>query len=166
VCNWYAAACRKWEQVWLGEQNWCGWGRGRQRERILYKVRWFIFNRATPPPSPSTRGTDPLLPKPTTCESVSKSLRTGRLERELQMEKLSATTCSCIAILWVSLASFAAISLCCFWTSVYFCKRIFRYRLSPDTFGYTLVHCMHLLNEAAAIGSCTHVFLTENNFCG
>jgi hypothetical protein len=30
--------------------------------------------------------------------------------------------------------------LCCFSTSVYCCKRIFRYRLSPETFGYTLVH--------------------------
>jgi len=29
--------------------------------------------------------------------------------------------------------------LCCFSTSVYCCKLIFRYRLSPDTFGYTLV---------------------------
>jgi hypothetical protein len=34
--------------------------------------------------------------------------------------------------------------LCWFSTSVYCCKRIFRYRLSPETFGYTLVlfhHC-------------------------
>jgi hypothetical protein len=30
---------------------------------------------------------------------VSKSFRTGRLERELQMIKLSATRCSCIVIL-------------------------------------------------------------------
>jgi len=29
--------------------------------------------------------------------------------------------------------------LCCFSTSVYCCKLIFRYRLSPETFGYTLV---------------------------
>jgi hypothetical protein len=28
---------------------------------------------------------------------------------------------------------------CCFLTSVYCCKPIFRYRLSPETFGYTLV---------------------------
>jgi hypothetical protein len=42
--------------------------------------------------------------------------------------------------------------LCCFSTSVYFCKSIFRYRLSPETFGYTLVlsfspfksHCIAL----------------------
>jgi hypothetical protein len=45
-------------------------------------------------------------------EGVSKSFRSGRLERELQMIQLPATRCSCIAILWVSLASFAAITLC------------------------------------------------------
>jgi hypothetical protein len=44
-------------------------------------------------------------------ESVSKSFRTSRLERELQMVQLSATRCSCIAILWVSLVSFTSISL-------------------------------------------------------
>jgi hypothetical protein len=38
--------------------------------------------------------------------------RTGHLERELQMVQLSATRCSCIAILWVSLVSFAAMTLC------------------------------------------------------
>jgi hypothetical protein len=32
--------------------------------------------------------------------------------------------------------SFAAITLCCFSTNVYFCKHIFR----PETFGYTLVN--------------------------
>jgi hypothetical protein len=32
-------------------------------------------------------------------EVVSKRFRTGRLERELQMVQLSATSCSCIAIL-------------------------------------------------------------------
>jgi hypothetical protein len=45
-------------------------------------------------------------------EGVSKSFRTGRLEGEQQMVQLSATRCICIAILWVSLASFAAITLC------------------------------------------------------
>jgi hypothetical protein len=40
------------------------------------------------------------------------SFRTGRLVRELQMVQLSATRCSCIAILWISLVSFAAITLC------------------------------------------------------
>jgi hypothetical protein len=44
-------------------------------------------------------------------EGVSKNFRTGRLERELQMVQLSATRCSWISILWVSLVSFAAITL-------------------------------------------------------
>jgi hypothetical protein len=43
-------------------------------------------------------------------EGVSKSFRTGRLEGELQMVQLSATRCNCIAILWVSLTSFAAVT--------------------------------------------------------
>jgi hypothetical protein len=45
-------------------------------------------------------------------EGVSKSFQSGRLERELQMVQLSATRCSFIAILWVSLVSFVAITLC------------------------------------------------------
>jgi hypothetical protein len=45
-------------------------------------------------------------------ECVSKSFRTGRPERELQMVKFCATRYSFIAILWVSLVSFAAITLC------------------------------------------------------
>jgi len=45
-------------------------------------------------------------------EGVSKSFRTGRLERELQRIQLSATRCSSIAILWIILVSFAAIILC------------------------------------------------------
>jgi hypothetical protein len=47
-----------------------------------------------------------------TYEGVSKSFQTGFLEWELQMVQLSATICICIAILWVSLVSFAAITLC------------------------------------------------------
>jgi hypothetical protein len=43
---------------------------------------------------------------------VSKSFWTGSLEWELQMVQLSATGCSCITILWVSLVSFATITLC------------------------------------------------------
>jgi hypothetical protein len=30
--------------------------------------------------------------------------------------------------------------LCCFSTCIYCCKRIFRYRLSPESFGYTFVY--------------------------
>jgi hypothetical protein len=66
-------------------------------------------------------------------EHVSKSFQTGCLEWELKIVQFSATRCSCIAILWISLESFAAI------TSVYCCSFLFHYRLSPETFGYTLV---------------------------
>jgi hypothetical protein len=45
-------------------------------------------------------------------EDVSKSFRSSRVERELQMVQFPATRCSCIAILWVILTSFAVISLC------------------------------------------------------
>jgi hypothetical protein len=45
-------------------------------------------------------------------ECVFISFRTGRLERELQIVQLSVSRCSCTAILWVSLVSFAAITLC------------------------------------------------------
>jgi hypothetical protein len=41
----------------------------------------------------------------------SQNFWTDRLERELQMVELSATRCSCIAILWVSLVSSATIIL-------------------------------------------------------
>jgi len=54
-------------------------------------------------------------------EGVSKSFRTGCLERELQMVQLSATGCSCITILWVSLVSFATITLCVASQHVYYC---------------------------------------------
>jgi hypothetical protein len=46
-----------------------------------------------------------------TYESKSRSFRIASLERELQIVQLSATRCSCIAILWVSLVSFAATTL-------------------------------------------------------
>jgi hypothetical protein len=48
----------------------------------------------------------------TTYEGVSKIFWNGLLEREFLMVQLSATRCSCIAILWVSLLTFAAITLC------------------------------------------------------
>jgi hypothetical protein len=46
------------------------------------------------------------------CDGVSKSFRTGRLEPELQMVQLSASRWSRITISWVSLVSFAGITLC------------------------------------------------------
>jgi hypothetical protein len=45
-------------------------------------------------------------------ESVSKSFWTDCLQQELQMAQFSASRCSCIAILLVSLVCFAAITLC------------------------------------------------------
>jgi hypothetical protein len=45
-------------------------------------------------------------------EGVSKSFQTGHLERVLQMVQLSTIRRSCIAILWLSLVSSAAITLC------------------------------------------------------
>jgi hypothetical protein len=62
----------------------------------LYVLKWRAWWRA----------------KPVVYEGVSKSFRTDRLGWELQMIQLYATRCSCIAILWVSLVSFAAITLC------------------------------------------------------
>jgi hypothetical protein len=53
------------------------------------------------------------------------------------MVQLSATRCSCIAILWVSLVSFTSITLCIASPSNNKVTRIFRYRLSPETFGHT-----------------------------
>jgi hypothetical protein len=44
--------------------------------------------------------------------AYSRSFWTGHLEWELQIVQLSATRCSCITILWVSLVSFASITLC------------------------------------------------------
>jgi hypothetical protein len=65
-------------------------------------------------------------------EGVSKSFGTGRLERELQMVQLSATRCSYIAILWASLVSFAAITLCVASQRVFIVVSVW---LSPETFG-------------------------------
>jgi hypothetical protein len=54
------------------------------------------------------------------------------------MVQLSATVCSCIAYFVSQSSEFCHHNpLCCFPTSVY-CY-LFRYRLSPDTFEYTLV---------------------------
>jgi hypothetical protein len=88
---------------------------------------------------------------------VSKSFLTGRQERKLQMVQLSATRRSYIAILWVSLVSFAAITLCV--ASQRVCCCLFRYRLSPETFGYTFVFS----NSRQHIQFCTECFNFEEN---
>jgi hypothetical protein len=45
-------------------------------------------------------------------KGVSKSFQTDHLEWELQTVQLSATRCSCVAIFWVSLMSYATITPC------------------------------------------------------
>jgi hypothetical protein len=88
---------------------------------------------------------------PCIYEDVSKSFRTGRLERELQMVQLSW-----IAILWVSLVSIAAITLCVASQRV-FCSCLLHYRLSPETFGHTLAHvCVLVYTYTYA---CIHTYI-------
>jgi hypothetical protein len=84
-------------------------------------------------------------------EGVSKSFRTGRLEREPHADGTAFCHLVQLYRYFVSQSSeFCRHSpMCCFSTSVYCCKRLFRYRLSPETFGYTLV----LLKECKPAGS-------------
>jgi hypothetical protein len=128
-----------------------------QQWRRLADGQWRNFRHVTTP-STAIPSVTHLLAWSPEYEGVSKSFRTGRLERELQMEELSATMCSCIVILWVSLVSFVAHNpLYCFSTSVFCCKRIFRYRLSPETFGYTFVVLLiraALSFHGATVASC------------
>jgi hypothetical protein len=56
------------------------------------------------------------------------------------MVQLSATGCSCCYFESQSSEFCRHNPLCCFSKSVYCCKRIFRYRLSPETFGYAIVN--------------------------
>jgi hypothetical protein len=76
---------------------------------------------------------------------VSKSFRTGCLERELQMVQLSATRCSCITTLWVSLFSFAAITFCVTSQQVFIVAVV--YFIMTETSGYSLV--FHFLSVSA-----------------
>jgi hypothetical protein len=49
--------------------------------------------------------------------------------------------------------------LCCFSTSAYYCC-LFRYRLSPETFGYTLVYYFHAIVTAVSMYKvcvCAHI---------
>jgi hypothetical protein len=58
----------------------------------------------------------------TTYEGVSKSFRTGRLERELKTIQLFATRCSCYHYFVSQYSEFCRHNpLCCFSTSVYCC---------------------------------------------
>jgi hypothetical protein len=77
----------------------------------MEKEQWFEKGVCTTPWTDAMSSLHKVH-KMNTYECVFKSFRTGRLERELQVVQLSATRWSCIAILWVSLVSFAAINLC------------------------------------------------------
>jgi hypothetical protein len=106
--------------------------------------------------------------RPTVCvlqnvyEGVSKSFRTGSLERELQMVQLSVTRCSCIDILWVNLVSFAAIPLCVasqrmFIVVIYFVTDSVRKLL--DTPSYVFMYKRKML----LIHHCSHIIILMIN---
>jgi hypothetical protein len=76
--------------------------------------------------------------------SVQCTLQLSFKRRELKMVQLSATRCSCVGFVSQSNEFYRHNPLCCFSTSVYCCKCAFRYRLSPETFGYTLVDLQFL----------------------
>jgi hypothetical protein len=78
---------------------------------------------------------------------VSKSFRTGRLERELQMVQLSATNCSCNAILWVSLMSFATITLCVASQWVFIVVSVYFFMTQSGNFW---IHPPTLLNDSTS----------------
>jgi hypothetical protein len=96
-------------------------------------------------------------------ESVSKSFRTGRLQREPQMMQLSATRCSRIAILCVSVVSFAAITLCVasqrVFIVIYFVIDSVRKLLVTPS--YSVIHCYYfwLLSPIQALASCNCLIL-------
>jgi hypothetical protein len=75
--------------------------------------------------------------------------KVSELERELQMVQLSATKYSCITILWVSLVSFAAITLCVAFQLVFFhCCCLVRYDavrklLDTPSYMYTITNLSH-----------------------
>jgi hypothetical protein len=83
--------------------------------RTIGGMFFVIRLRITSPPPPRLLSENVKIKIRSTIslyEGVSKSFRTGRLQRELHMVQLSVTRCSCIAILWVSLVSFSATTLC------------------------------------------------------
>jgi hypothetical protein len=109
---------------------------------------------------------------PWAYECLSKSFRTGRrLERELQMVQLSATTCSCIAILWVSLVSFAAVIFCVASRRLFVVCFVFdSVRKLLDTFLYVtilLFSVIALYSSVTVFKFCKqlkHALLTDNEY--
>jgi hypothetical protein len=81
-------------------------------------------------------------------KGVSKSFWIGRPERELQMVQLSATRWSCIAILWVIIVSFAAITLCVACQRVFIVVRVYFAIESVRS----LLHCLFKCFEKAGVG--------------
>jgi hypothetical protein len=66
------------------------------------------------------------------------------------MVQLSATRCSCIAVLWVSLVSFAVIARCIasqrvFIVVVYFVMDSIRKLLDIPSYVYTLIYSYHFV---------------------
>jgi hypothetical protein len=74
-------------------------------------------------------------------EGVSIGFRTDCLERGLQMVQPALCLYVQLYRYFVSQSSEFCLHnpLCCFSTSVYFYCCLFRYRVSPETFGYTLI---------------------------
>jgi hypothetical protein len=103
---------------------------------------------------------------PTLYEGVSKSFRTGRLERELQMVELCATKCSCIAIWWVSLVSFATVTLFVasqrvfIVVSVYFVIDSVRKLLDTPSYFYEL---LGISEHASELKYLSTTVINENN---
>jgi len=88
--------------------------------------------RGAIPPLPQYKPLWRKLPLPLSevYEGVSKSFRTGRLERELRMVHLQLSR----YFLSQSSEFCRHNPLCCFSTSAYYYCCLFRYRLSPETF--------------------------------
>jgi hypothetical protein len=80
--------------------------------------------------------------------------------------QLSATRCSSITILLVSLASSADMTLCVASQRVFVVVVVlFLYRLSPETSGYTLVRHVHNLELNSAAITVLHIFLLRSFNC-
>jgi hypothetical protein len=97
-------------------------------------------------------------------EDVSKSFQTGRLGRELQTVQLSATRCSCIAILWVTLVSFAAIALSVASQRVFIVVSVYFVMTQSGNFWIHSHMCLpleytYLLLFLQKLSCCTYVFM-------
>jgi hypothetical protein len=83
----------------------------------------------------------PVISQIQSYEGVTKSFRTGCLERELKVVQLSATRCSCIAFFVSQSSEFCGHDPFVLLLNE-FLLLSFRYRLSLETFGYTLVQLL------------------------